>query len=41
MPNIDRLATDGMRFTRAYSTALCTPTRTAFLTGHKQLPELR
>jgi arylsulfatase A len=32
-PNIDRLAADGMRFTRAYSTALCTPTRTAFLTG--------
>jgi arylsulfatase A len=33
MPNIDRLATEGVRFTRAYSTALCTPTRTAFLTG--------
>lgn len=32
-PNIDRLAAEGMRFTRAYSTALCTPTRTAFLTG--------
>jgi arylsulfatase A-like enzyme len=32
-PNLDKLATDGMRFMRAYSTALCTPTRTAFLTG--------
>ena len=32
-PNIDRLAADGMRFTRAFSTALCTPARVQLLTG--------
>lgn len=33
-PNIDKLAADGMIFTRAYSGApVCTPTRTAFMTG--------
>jgi arylsulfatase A-like enzyme len=33
-PNIDRLATQGMRFTNGYATAAtCTPTRYALLTG--------
>ena len=33
-PNIDRLATQGMRFTDAYSAApVCTPTRAAIMTG--------
>lgn len=33
-PNIDRLATEGLRFTNAYSSnAVCSPTRATFLTG--------
>jgi arylsulfatase A-like enzyme len=33
-PNLDRLASEGMRFTHAYSAApVCTPTRCAFVTG--------
>lgn len=33
-PNIDRLATQGMRFTNAYAAApVCTPTRAAMMTG--------
>lgn len=33
-PNIDTLAAQGIKFTNAYSAgALCTPTRTAFMTG--------
>lgn len=34
-PNIDRLATQSMRFTDAYAAApVCSPTRAAILTGH-------
>ncbi len=33
-PNIDRLAADGMQFTRAFaSNAVCSPTRATYLTG--------
>ncbi|MCB9769518.1 MAG: sulfatase-like hydrolase/transferase [Candidatus Omnitrophica bacterium] len=32
-PNIDRLAEEGMLFTRAYSMPKCTPTRATLLTG--------
>lgn len=36
-PNIDRLASQGVRFTQYYSNGPeCTPTRTAFLTGRYQ-----
>ena len=33
-PNLDKLASQGMKFVNAYSAGpLCTPTRTAFMTG--------
>ena len=33
-PNLDKLASQGMKFTHAYAAApVCTPTRTAFMTG--------
>ena len=34
MPTIDRLATDGLRYNRFHTTALCAPTRTALLSGY-------
>jgi arylsulfatase A len=34
-PNLDRLAAEGMRFTDAYVTPQCTPTRAALLTGQQ------
>lgn len=44
-PNIDRLVTQGARFTNAYTAAsTCTPTRVAFVTGRypqRQIPELQ
>lgn len=32
-PNLERLASQGMKFTNAYVTPVCTPTRTSILTG--------
>src|SRR5206468_11954043 len=32
-PNMERLATEGMKFTQAYACALCSPTRVSGLTG--------
>jgi arylsulfatase len=32
-PNFDKLATNGLRYTRFHTTALCSPTRMALLTG--------
>ena len=32
-PNLDRLATNGLRYTNFHTTALCSPTRTCMLTG--------
>src|SRR3954452_4717550 len=32
-PNIDRLATGGVRFTQMYNTARCSPSRACLLTG--------
>lgn len=33
-PNLDRLAADGLRFTRFYNTARCWPSRATLLTGY-------
>ena len=33
-PNIDRLASNGLRLTRFYNTGRCCPSRTSILTGH-------
>jgi len=32
-PNIDKLASKGIRFTNAYATPLCTPSRVTIMTG--------
>ena len=36
-PNIDRLATQGTRFERAYSFPVCSPTRSGFMTGRSPM----
>src|SRR5687768_11868021 len=33
-PNLDRLATHGLRFTQFYNTARCWPTRASLLSGY-------
>lgn len=34
MPTLEKLAAEGLRYNRFHTTALCSPTRTALLTGH-------
>lgn len=34
MPTLDKLANNGLKYNRFHTTALCSPTRTALLTGH-------
>ncbi len=34
MPTLDKLANGGLKYNRFHTTALCSPTRTALLTGH-------
>ena len=33
MPTLDRLASQGLKYNRFHTTALCSPTRVALLTG--------
>jgi arylsulfatase len=33
-PALDRIAANGLRYTNFHSTALCSPTRAALITGH-------
>ena len=32
-PNLDRMAAEGMKFTQAYATPVCSPTRISLMTG--------
>jgi len=32
-PNMERLASEGMKFTQAYATPVCTPTRVSLISG--------
>jgi arylsulfatase A-like enzyme len=34
MPTLEKLANNGLRYNRFHTTALCSPTRVALLTGH-------
>jgi arylsulfatase A-like enzyme len=38
MPTLDKLASAGLRYNRFHTTALCSPTRVALLTGHNHHP---
>ena len=42
-PNLDRLASNGLRFTQFYNTAKCSPTRASLLSGcyHREVGESR
>ena len=39
-PNLDKLASNGLRFTQFYNTARCWPTRSALLTGYYQATKM-
>ena len=36
-PGVDRIAAEGLKFNQFHTTALCSPTRAALLTGRNQL----
>jgi len=38
MPTLDKLASEGLRYNNFHTTALCSPTRTALLTGRCHRP---
>ncbi len=38
MPTLEKLANAGLKYNRFHTTALCSPTRTALLTGHNHHP---
>ena len=38
MPTLEKLAAGGLRYNRFHTTALCSPTRVALLTGHNHHP---
>ncbi len=38
MPTLEKLAAGGLKYNRFHTTALCSPTRTALLTGHNHHP---
>ncbi len=38
MPTLEKLASKGLKYNRFHTTALCSPTRTALLTGHNHHP---
>ena len=38
MPTLEKLASNGLKYNRFHTTALCSPTRTALLTGHNHHP---
>ena len=38
MPTLEKLAANGLKYNRFHTTALCSPTRTALLTGHNHHP---
>jgi arylsulfatase A-like enzyme len=39
-PNLDRLASRGVRFSQNYNCGKCEPTRTALMTGHRNTPQI-
>jgi arylsulfatase A-like enzyme len=39
-PNLDRLASEGVRFNQFYNSGKCEPTRTALMTGHRNTPQI-
>src|ERR1700752_2634983 len=38
MPTLEKMAANGLKYNRFHTTALCSPSRTALLTGHNHHP---